>query len=56
MVPLNLKPLPRIIYTAKELDGEDLSGHLLQHLASEFLAVSNKLQFLALSNLFLDPV
>lgn len=56
MVPLNLKLLSKVIYTARELDGEDLSGHLLHHLANEFPAVSNKLQFLALLDLFSDPV
>lgn len=56
VVPLKLKLLSKVIYTARELDGEDLSGHLLHDLANEFPVVSNKLQFLALSDLFSDPV
>lgn len=56
MVPRNPKLLSKIIYIARELDGEDLSGHLLHHLANEFPAVSNKRQFLTLSDPFSNPV
>lgn len=56
VVPLKLKLLSKVIYTARELDGEDLSGHLLHDLANELPVVSNKPQFLALSDLFSDPV
>lgn len=56
VVPLNLKLLSKVIYTARELDGEDLSGHLLYHLANEFPAVSDKLQFRTILDLFSDPV